>query len=76
MDPNYKELLARIEALEAAQQQPAPPAPAEGLVELIRDELGHHGTASASAVIRKVATWLRERGWTLGARVLDLEAER
>ncbi len=39
--------------------EPAPPAPADGLVELIRDELGHHGTASASAVIRKVATWLR-----------------
>ena len=73
------ELRARIEVLEAAQQpDPAPPAPAGGLVELIRDELGHHGTASASAVIRKVAAWLRSDGpdWPSVASLLEQEANR
>ena len=55
---------------------PAPPTPAGGLVELIRDELGHHGTASASAVIRKVAAWLRELGWEMTAQALEQEANR
>jgi len=55
----------------------APPAPAGGLVELIRDELGHHGTASANAVIRKVATWLRsELISRAAADRLDQEANR
>lgn len=57
---------------------PPSPAPAGGLVELIRDELGHHGTASASAVIRKVAAWLRSDGpdWPSVASLLEQEANR
>ena len=56
---------------------PPSPAPAGGLVELIRDELGHHGTASASAVIRRVATWLRSKLISRAvADLLEQEANR
>jgi hypothetical protein len=34
-----------------------------------------HGTDEARAAIREVAAWIRERGWDLGARALEREAE-
>ena len=73
-------------AIEPEAQQPAqateessvtaPPAPADGLVERIRDELGHHGTASASAVLLLVAKWLDGQIEIGAAHMLRQEANR
>jgi hypothetical protein len=80
------ELRARIEALEAAQQ-PAPPAPAGGLVEWVAKAMGPSSQASmdagdlpygsARAAIREVAAWLRSELISRAvADRLDQEAER
>jgi hypothetical protein len=74
------ELRARIEALEAAQQ-PAPSAPAGGLVERVHScivgepECGH---MQARAAIREVVAWLRSEPWLgrAAADRLEQEAER
>ena len=96
------ELRARVEALEAAQQQPppmvdtgwcemsdgspimepAPPAPAEGLVKRVAVAIGqdgepHNWSGEARAAIREVATWLRSELISRGvADRLEQEAER
>jgi hypothetical protein len=79
------ELLARVEALEAAQQQPAPPAPAEGLAERVAKAMGPSSQASmdagdlpygsARAAIREVAAWLRSEPWIGRAAADRLEQE-
>ena len=114
---NYKRLqsiellTARVEALEAAQQQPAPmvdtgwqnmadgspimepapPAPAEGLVERVAWRLANHNHDSnpeiwrpeAREAIREIAGWLRSKlignRWLVGPFIadrLEQEAER
>ena len=55
---------------------PAPPTPSGLLVERIRDELGHHETVSASAVLHLVAKWLDGQIEIGAAHLLRQEAER
>ena len=84
------ELRARVEALEAAQQQPAPP-PAGSLVETVADAIYRNGTGDgfrdeARAAIRAVAAALNEwqdsdseqllRTTWEAVRWLEQEAER
>ena len=86
------ELRARVEALEAAQNQPAravtdpvwtdTPAPAGSLVERVRKAIKHEFDYDARAAIREVAAWLsQESEGHLGsgahwAGCLQQEAER
>jgi hypothetical protein len=73
------------DAPEPAPAEPAPPAPAGGLVEEIKGLLGHYGDSSARAAINVVAEWLEQRSSspiteldsiTYGAHLLRQEATR
>ncbi|NDD82229.1 MAG: hypothetical protein EBZ53_06690 [Verrucomicrobia bacterium] len=58
------------------RNEPVRPTPSGLLVERIRDELGHHETASASAVLLLVAKWLDGQIEVGAAHMLRQEAER
>jgi hypothetical protein len=67
---------APASAEQQASAQPAPPAPAGGLVERLTNLLGHYGDGTARAVIREVAEWLDRRGHHACSLLLRLEADR
>ena len=75
------ELRARVEALEAQQQEQqwptlaaTAPASAGSLVELLESE--GYGRTHARAAIRVVAKWLRENDRGMAATWLEQEADR
>ena len=71
------ELQAYLDSIKVyGSASPPPPAPTGLLVERIRDELGHHETASASAVLLLVAKWLDGQIEIGAAHMLRQEAER